>query len=1071
MGSPVSPSASSSVLAFPLKRRAFALIVFAALLAAGAVTLRAIPKTEDPVFPIPTFPVTVVLPGASPRDVERLVVDPLERELKKLEGLKVLKATAQEGVAVVVAEFVAGVDVDKKADDVRRAVADARLPPDVLSTRVERVQSNNVKTLVVGVTSTTASWDTIERHAEELQRRLERISGINDVEIAGLPQAELRVTVDAVRAAALGLTTLDVAGAVERAAREIPGGAVTAGDRQMTVHAGGGFPQLSDLRRAVVRAGDDGAMVRVEDVAAVAVVRAPGGVVLRVDGRPGVIVSTTVQEGRDVLAVQSLAKAAVDEFAVAEDVTGAGVVVAATFDQAKNIEHRLQGFLRDFVIAIVLVLFTLLPLGPRASLVVMVSVPLSLATGVIVLSAFGFTINQLSIVGFVIALGLLVDDSIVVIENIARTARSGVSPLAAALQATRQIAPSVIGCTATLVLSFLPLMMLPGASGDFIRSLPVAVVATISASLLVSLFLVPLLSSLLLKDDGADHHNGNAVLRGLNRVIEATFRPLLSRALRAPLLTLMLGGAVVVASFALVPRIGFSLFPKADIAQVLVRVELPAGAALAATDRVVKDVEAVLAETKGVAHVVASVGVGAPTSYYNVRPSERRSSVAELLVLLDGFDPNHTPAVLDALRARLDAMPAARVTLLEMQQGPPVDAPIALRVSGDRLEDLTTASALVAQVLRKTEGTRDVVDPGTDRLPDVDLALDVDRLGQLRIPVVVAEQAVRAAITGQTVGRFFADGDDDSRPIVVSQRKSHDGYDTAPASVLHEVWLPSPQGPVPLSAVVRPRIEGSLDRIRHVDDVRTITVTSQVQTGHNTDRVTRATLQALLTTKLPDGVTLTAAGELQSRSESFGGIGIAIVIALFGVLAVLVLEFGSFRGTLVVAAVIPFGIAGGLVALWLSGYTLSFTAMVGFVALVGIEVKNSILLVDFTDELRGQGLGLDEAIAKAGEVRFIPILLTTATALGGLVPLALEQSSLFSPLAIVIAGGLLSSTFLARLVTPVVYKLLAPPLERDLLADFGVAGAVSSSSSSSSLAVPAAALAAASPSDAAGGAL
>jgi multidrug efflux pump subunit AcrB len=251
---------------------------------------------------------------------------------------------------------------------------------------------------------------------------------------------------------------------------------------------------------------------------------------------------------------------------------------------------------------------------------------------------------------------------------------------------------------------------------------------------------------------------------------------------------------------------------------------------------------------------------------------------------------------------------------------------------------------------------------------------------------------------------------------------------------------------VALSSVAHPHVAGGPDRIRHVNNVRSITVTSQVQTGQNTDRVTKAALAALQSETLPAGVTLVAAGELESRQESFGGIGIAVVIALFGVLAILVLEFGSLRGTLVVAAVIPFGIAGGLVALWLSGYTLSFTAMVGFVALVGIEVKNSILLVDFTDELRAEGLGLAAAIARAGEVRFIPILLTTATALGGLVPLALEQSSLFSPLAIVITGGLLSSTFIARLITPVVYKLLAPPLDQDRMRSRGAASGGPSSS-------------------------
>ena len=1040
-----SSSPSSSILAFPLKRRAFALVVFSALLAAGVVTLQSIPKTEDPVFPIPTYPVKVVLPGASPADIERLVVDPLERELKKIEGLKVMKATAQEGVAVVVPEFHSGLDPDKKADEVRRALLDAHLPSDVVLADVERVQSNNVKTLIIGVTSTTASWALLEHHTEALQARLERVAGVRDVDVDGLPAAQVRITVDAPRAASLGLTTVDVAGAVERAVRELPGGTVVAGQRQLTVHAAGGVESLGEIEDAVVSAPSSSAgaaVVRVRDVARVEVARAVDGVLVRVDGQRGVLVSTTVQEGRDVLAVQKDIHAVVAEFtaiAAADDVQ-----ITPTFDQAKNIDHRLAGFMRDFVIAIILVLFTLMPLGPRASIVVMVSVPLSLATGVIVLSAFGFTINQLSIVGFVIALGLLVDDSIVVIENIARAMRNGLSASAAALAASQQIAPSVIGCTATLLFSFLPLMLLPGATGDFIRSLPVAVVATISASLLVSLLLVPLLSALLLKDE--PDHEGNIVLRGLNRVVEATFRPLLAWALRRPLLTVFAGALLVVGSFALVPSIGFSLFPKADIPQLLVRVELPAGASLSATDAVVKDVETLLRKDAHVSHVVATVGIGMPSTYYNVSPAQRRTSTAELLVLLDHFDPEHTPALLDEWRAQLDAMPA-RVTLAEMQQGPAVDAPIAIRVQGDNLEQLALASAQVAAVMKTATGTRDVVDPGTERLPDLDLTLDEDRLAVFGIPVVVADQAVRAAIAGQNVGRFFDDADDDPRAIVVGQRRSHDGYDTAPAAVLHEVWLPSAKGPVPLSSVAQPRLRASPDRIRHHNDVRTITVTSQVTTGSNTDRVTNEILSALSKETLPKGTFYVAGGELESRKESFGGIGIAVVIALFGVLSVLVLEFGSLRGTLVVAAVIPFGIAGGLVALWVSGYTLSFTAMVGFVALVGIEVKNSILLVDFTDELRHRGMGLDEAIAKAGEVRFIPILLTTATALGGLVPLALEQSSMFSPLAIVIAGGLSSSTFLARLVTPVVYKLLAPPLDTDLVTDLGgsAVGAVASS--------------------------
>ncbi|MFP2925328.1 efflux RND transporter permease subunit [Pyxidicoccus sp. 3LG] len=228
------------------------------------------------------------------------------------------------------------------------------------------------------------------------------------------------------------------------------------------------------------------------------------------------------------------------------------------------------------------------------------------------------------------------------------------------------------------------------------------------------------------------------------------------------------------------------------------------------------------------------------------------------------------------------------------------------------------------------------------------------------------------------------------------------------------------------------RLEASPSRITHQDGERSVTVTANVATGYNTDNVTQQVLGRLeQELKLPAGYRWEAAGELESRQESFSGVSSAAIIAAFGVLAVLVLEFRTFKSTLIVASVIPLGLVGGIAALFLTGNTLSFTASIGFIALVGIEVKNSILLVDFTNQLRAKGVSLDDAIEQAGETRFLPILLTTLTALGGLVPLALENSSLYSPLAWVIIGGLISSTLLTRVVTPVVYKLLAPEVERE----------------------------------------
>jgi multidrug efflux pump subunit AcrB len=286
------------------------------------------------------------------------------------------------------------------------------------------------------------------------------------------------------------------------------------------------------------------------------------------------------------------------------------------------------------------------------------------------------------------------------------------------------------------------------------------------------------------------------------------------------------------------------------------------------------------------------------------------------------------------------------------------------------------------------------------------------------------DRTVRLGSTGLDAGQFRA-SDGREYPIVV--RLPRDG--PASSAILDRIQVASTNGAlVPLRQVATLGFRSSPTMIDHRDEQRAVTVTSYTRTGFNTDRVTRDVLTRLAEVPLPPGYRLIPAGEIESRQESFGGIGTAVIVAVFAIMAILVLEFHSFRTTLVVASVIPLGVVGGIVALLLTGNTLSFTAMIGFVALVGIEIKTSILLVDFTDELRRRGHSLDDAIQQAGEVRFVPIVLTTMTAIGGLLPLALQGSSLYSPLAWVIIGGLVSSTLIARLVTPVMYRLLAPAL-------------------------------------------
>ncbi|HMK74331.1 MAG TPA: efflux RND transporter permease subunit, partial [Myxococcaceae bacterium] len=759
------------------------------------------------------------------------------------------------------------------------------------------------------------------------------------------------------------------------------------------------------------------------DVAAVAVQDEDTNYLGRFNGQRAVFVTANMKERQNIFQVHDRIWQELDAF---ERELPPGMRLERGFDQSRNVAHRLEGFTRDFGIAILLVLLTLLPLGFRASAVVMISIPLSLAIGVALLHLTGFTINQLSVVGFVIALGLLVDDSIVVVENISRFLRMGYTRREAAIEATRQIGVSVIGCTATLIFAFLPLLFLPGAPGLFIRSMPVAVVYTILASLLVSLTIIPFLASFFLRETKDEH--GNFFMRALMRLVDGSYRRVLHSALRRPLATLGVAAALFLGSLALIPAVGFSLFPKAGLPQFRVTVETPDGSTLAETNRAVRFVEAELAGVPEVKSVMANVGHGNPRVYYNVPSKNEKNNIGELFVQLHRYEPAETTHLFDRLRRRFDDFPNAKIELKEFEQGPPLDAPIAMRIIGERLDTLDQVAADVERVMQDTPGTAYVRNPSRDRKTDLRVAIDRDKAGMYGVQLVDVDRSVRMGVAGIQVGKYRADGQvEDAFAVNVALPRAGPKQSV---EALARVYVPSTSGAqVPLAQLSRLEFEASPATINHFNKERSVTVTADVATGFNTDRVTRTILDRLAALQLPPGYRIVAAGEIESRRESFGGLGTAIIVAAFGVLAVLVLEFRTFKSTLIVASVIPLGVIGGVLALFLSGNTLSFTATIGFVALLGIEVKNSILLVDFTNQLRAKGVPIDEAIEQAGETRFVPILLTTLTALGGLIPLALEGSSLYSPLALVIIGGLVTSTVLTRVVTPVVYKLLAPTVE------------------------------------------
>jgi multidrug efflux pump subunit AcrB len=506
-------------------------------------------------------------------------------------------------------------------------------------------------------------------------------------------------------------------------------------------------------------------------------------------------------------------------------------------------------------------------------------------------------------------------------------------------------------------------------------------------------------------------------------VIHHTYRPALHFCLARPKATVAvaIGGSLLL-SAALVPVIGSSLFPKADTPQFLVTVEAPNGTSFAETDRALRFVEDTLRHMPEVNSWFANLGRGNPQVYYNVIAHADSLNYAEVFVQLKEYDTRRTPRRLDELRAQLARYPSAHIYVKEFVNGPAIAAPIAIRVIGPDLDVIDSLAERVERIMTATPGTRDVNNPL--KVARTNLKLDVDPLkaSLLGVPTVEFDRAVRLSVAGVPVGTF-KDQSGEQYDIVV---RTPIGA-RADLEALQEVRIPSVGGAVlPVSQLATLQFEKAPTQIARYNRERMVSINSEVADGYNTAKVTAEVARRLNRMSWPRGYRFALGGEAQSSAEAFGGIGTAIIVAVFGIFAILVLEFGNFKSTLIVLTVVPLGVFGGLMMLLATGNSVSFTAGIGFIALIGIEIKNSILLVDFTNQLRAQGVAIDEAIERAGEIRFLPILLTSATAIGGLLPLAIENVGLYSPMAWVIIGGLISSTLLARLVTPVMYKLIPP---------------------------------------------
>ena len=1007
----------------------FVLVLVFMAVALGTLSLLNMPRSEDPALDFPRYNIVAVYPGASPRDMEELVVDPIEEAVNEVEDLDRILTTVRDGLAVIGVEGEFGIDYDEQYDEVVAQVNSIRdqLPAGLVSLDVSQFSPQDVSILQMALVGEGVPYRQLIEYAERLEDRLEKVDGVRSVELNGYPDEEVRIALDFEKMAQLGVPLNQVLNVLRSNNANIPAGTLEAGSRAFSVKTSGGYRTLTELENTVISA-SPGQILRLKDLGKVYYGYEDPQWIARFNGERGIFISVTQKTGQNIISLTEKLEA---EMASFQSSLPASADLTVAFIQAPAVATRINDFFANLLQGIALVAVVIfLFLGFRNALIISTVIPTSILIAINVLDLSGFGLQQISIAGLVIALGLLVDNGIVVVENINRYLKEGTPLLEAAAKGTSEVGWAIVSSTVTTVLAFFPLSQLGGGTGAFLQSLPAIVIYALVASLVLALAFTPLLASRLMK--GKARGQSKTPRRGISDwmqarvqgLIDRVYRPALTFSFRRPWLILLLGVFSLAGSMALFPLVGVSFFPTADKPLLVIDVDLPQGAALSRTNEATRYVEHTLAQQGLVASYASSIGHGNPQIYYNIIPKNLDATHAQLIVNLEKWESESFYALIDQLRSEFAGYSGAQISVRELKNGPPYEAPIAIKVLGDDLAEINRLSDQVKGLIEQEIGTINVENPLEVAQTNLRARVRRDEAGMLGVPLADIDGAIRTAVTGNEIGTFNTDAGD-KYPLVVSL--AYEEGQEARVTDFQRVSLGSFSGAqVPLPQLISLEFESDAARIDHFDLARANTLTADVEEGANVTEITERLIGEVEKMTWPDGYSYFVAGEYETQQESFGDLGQMLVVAILGIFAVLILQFRSFRQPFVVLSAIPLALSGSIVALFVTGWSFSFFAFVGFTSLVGIVVNTSIILVDYTNQLREQGKTVNEAIQQAAETRFTPILLTTLTTISGLLPLTLTNSGLWSPLGWTIIGGMVSSTLLTLLVVPVLYRLLTP---------------------------------------------
>ena len=1016
---------------FAVKNPVSVLVMALMILLAGFSAYSGMARESFPEIKIPLIFVNTILPGGTPQDIEQLVTRKIEDKLEGLDGVKKVTSQSMESISAIQVEFNPDVKVEEALRRVRDKVDQAKgdLPGDAEDPMVQELNFSNIPIFVMSLTSD-YSIEQLEGVAEDLKDKLELIPGVLEVKITGKRDREIAIDVDPERLRGYHLTLGDLSKAIGDQHRNVPGGTLLSGGTRYSLKVTGELKHVEDFQDIVVKT-ENGGVIRLKDVAKISFgyTREPA-TVSRLNGKPSLAISMTKRTGENLIGIVDEAKIAID---AQQSLWPKGTHISYSFDQSVDIRHMVNELQNHIILGIIFVMISLaFFLGVRNSFFISTAIPFSMMIGFIVLSAMNVTLNMVTLFSLVIALGMLVDDGIVVVENIYRHLAMGKTRAQAAIDGTKEVWIPVTTATITTVAAFMPILWMPGIMGDFMKYLPITVSVTLLASLFVAFFFNPTFASLFMTTDHKHHdeEGGHAFMRFRN-----AYLGLLKSVVDRPIVVMVVCVAFVIGGIMAYGKFGtgFVFFPKVEPDVISIEAEGPLGITIDRTDSVMKVLENAILQAPDSIKIIDNIntvtGTGKGQMMGGSQAEPHKGYVDIKFIEYADRHMSSFEVQKWAQKNLTNLVPGWKVSVKEQESGPPRGKPVSFEISGN---DYPTLAKLADTVMTRLRQVPNLVNIGNDydpAQPEIRIDIDRDQAKYLGVNTVIAASSVRSAIYGIEAGKF-RDGDEEYKVMV---RNAPDSRESRAA--VNDITVSLEGKNVPLSSLADVTEGAGLATIRHLSRKRTVQVWADLAPGVQDERsVQQAAAKSVVGIQVPSGYFLNTGSDNREQENTQAFIMKAFLIAIALVFLIMVAQFNSVFQPFLVLIGIVLAVGGVFWGLLFYGVTFSIIMSgIGIVALAGVVAKNSIILIDFTNQLRSEGMAVRDAVIEAGKTRMRPVLLTALTAMIGLLPIATgwgfdfthfevvtraKTTGLWAPMAWAIFFGLGFNTFLVLVATP-----------------------------------------------------